>query len=118
MASRKDLWIDILTTYKRQHFVALLLHQLLTVGLNIQAQQKFCIGWTHIKPPVAKVHRDAICMIYRLGFFAKVLLQGVQLTLDITHPSINFAAAVTLIEGFEDFGERLSLNRNKFYDNQ
>src|SRR2546421_1114020 len=114
MASRKDLWIDILTPYKRQHFVALLLHQLLTVGLNIQAQQRFCIGWAHVKPPVAKVQRDAIGMIYRLGFFAKVFLQGAHLALDITHRGVNFATTETLVEWFENFGERLSLNRNKF----
>src|SRR2546423_15459102 len=111
---RKDLWIDILTTYEFENFVALLLHQLFTVGLNIQAEQRFCIGWAHVKPPVAKVHRDAIGVIYGLGFFAKVLFQGAHLALDITHRGVNFATTETLVEWLENFGERLSLNRNKF----
>ena len=52
-----------LPTYKRQQLVALLLHQRLVVGLNVEAQERLGIGWAHIEPPVSVVYRDAVHVI-------------------------------------------------------
>src|ERR1700736_2033721 len=102
----------LLAPDQRKELVALFLQQHWIVSFDVKAQQRLCVRWPDVAPPVVVLDRDAVKVV-NLARAGIALRQLLELGRCVSYAAVDLARAKSPVERPQEFADALAFLRDE-----